>query len=98
MVNELNMPTSQIKYKIVTKKALKPDTFSDFIKYIFDNLKKSEAKKIANSFIGELGRKYNKTNQGFTCTDYETAMACWTSAMAENKNVTIDHYNEIYLI
>ena len=92
------MPTSQIKYKIVTKKALKPDTFSEFIKYIFGNLKESEAKKLANSFIGELGRKYNKTNQGFTCTEYETATACWTSVMAEGKNVTIDHHDGIFLI
>ena len=98
LVEELNMPTNQIKYKIVTKKALKPDTFSEFFKYIFDNLPESEAKKIANSFIGELGRKYNKTNHGFTCTDYETATACWTSAMAEGKNVTIDNDNDIYLI
>lgn len=92
------MPTSQIKYKIVTKKATKPDTFSKFIEYIFDNLRECEAMKIANRFIGELGRKYNKTNHGFTCTDYETAMACWTSATAEKKNVIIDHHNGIYLI
>ena len=92
------MPLSQIKHKIVTKRALKPDTFSEFIKYIFDNLPEGEAKKLANSFIGELGRKYNKTNHEFTCTDYETATACWTSATAEGKNVTIDHHNEIYLI
>ena len=89
---------SQIKHKIVTKRALKPDTFSEFIKYIFDNLPESEAKKISNSFIGELGRKYNKTNYGFTCTDYETATACWTAGLAECKNVTIDHHNGIYLI
>ena len=48
------MPLSQIKYKIVTKKALKPDTFSGFFKYIFDNFPEGEAKKIANSFIGDL--------------------------------------------
>ncbi len=98
LVDTLHMPLSQIKHKIATKRALKPDTFSEFIKYIFDNLQESEAKRIANSFIGELGRKYNKTNHGFTCTDYETATACWTSAMAEGKNVTIDHHNRIYLI
>ena len=92
------MPLSQIKHKIVTKRALNPDTFSEFIKYIFDNLPEGEAKKIANSFIGDLGRKYNKTNHGFTCTDYETATACWTAAMAEGKNVTIDHHNSLYLI
>ena len=98
LVDILNMPLSQIKHKIVTKRALKPDTFSEFIKYIFDNLPEGEAKKIANSFIGELGRKYNKTNHGFTCTEYKTAMACWTSAVAEGKNVKIDHHNDIYLI
>ena len=98
LVETLHMPVSQIKYKIVTKRALKPDTFREFIKYIFDNLPESEAKKIANSFIGELGRKYNKTNHGFTCTEYETAMCCWTSGLAEGKTVTIDHYDGMYLI
>ena len=67
LVDTLHMPLSQIKHKIVTKRALKPDTFSEFIKYIFDNLPESEAKKVSNSYIGELGRKYNKTNHGFTC-------------------------------
>ena len=98
LVETLHMPVSQIKYKIVTKRALKPDTFREFIKYIFDNFPESEAKKIAVSYIGELGRKYNKTNHGFTCTDYETAMCCWTSALAEGKTITIDHHNGLYLI
>ena len=98
LVEVLNMPIGQIKHKIITKMALKPDTFSEFIKYIFDNLPESEAKKIANSFIGDLGRKYNRTNNGFTCTDYDTAMCFWTSAMAEKRNVTIDHFNGLYLI
>ena len=98
LVDTLNMPISQIKYKIVTKKALKPDTFKSFIKYIFDEFPECEAKKLANSFIGELGRKYNKINHGFTCTDYDTAMCCWTRAMADNRNLTIDHYNDIFLI
>ena len=98
LVDTLNMPIAQIKYKIVTKMALKPDTFSEFIKYIFDNLPESEAKKIANSFIGELGRRYNKTNHGFSCTEYNTAMCCWTSGIAEGKNVTVDHHDGIYLI
>ena len=92
------MPTSQIKYKIIARKALKPDTCKKYIEYIFDDLPESEAKKIANSFIGNLGRKYDKTNYGFTCTEYETATAFWISAMAEKKNVTIDQHNGIYLI
>ena len=48
LVNELHMPLSQIKYKIISKRALKPNTFSEFIKYIFDTFSESEAKKLAN--------------------------------------------------
>ena len=98
LVDTLNMPTSQIKYKIVTKRALKPDTFKGFIKYIFDEFQESEAKRLANSFIVELGRKYDRTNKGFTCIDYDTAMCCWTRAMADNRNVTINHYDNLYLV
>ena len=92
------MPLTQIKYKIVTKRALKPDTFKTFMEYLFNEFSESEAKRLANSFIGELGRKYNRSNTGFTCTDYDTAMCCWTRAMADERNVTVDHFNDIYLI
>lgn len=53
------MPITQIKYKLLSNRALKPNTFSKFIRYIFDNFSENEAKKMANSFIGDLGRKYN---------------------------------------
>ena len=75
-----------------------PDTFKPLMAFIFDNFEESEAKKLANSFIGELGRKYNKTSQGFTWTEYDTAMCCWTAVMAANRNVTIDYYNDLFLI
>ena len=64
LVDYLNMPLSQIKYKIVTKKALKPDTFKSFIKFVFDNFDEKEAKILANSFIGQLGTKYSRSNKG----------------------------------
>ena len=98
LVEELTMPTQQIKYKITTKKALKPDTFKPFFKHIFETFSENEAKRLANSFIGDLGRKYNKTNTGFTCTEYDTAMACWTQGIKDGRNIIIDSYNEIYLI
>ena len=47
------MPLSQINFKIVTKKALKPDTFKGFIKYIFDEFSESEAKKLGNKNINK---------------------------------------------
>ena len=65
---------------------------------MFNNLPEKQAKIICNSFIGNFGRKYDYTNNGFTCTEYETAMNCWVLAMAENKNISIDHYNNTYLI
>lgn len=64
----------------------------------FDTFPESDAEKLSVSFIGELGRKYNRINHGFTCTDYDSAMCCWTSAMADIRNVTIDHHNGIFLI
>ena len=98
LVDTLNMPTSRIKYIITTKRTLKPDTFKSFMQYLFNEFPENEAKRLANSFIGELGRKYNKTNCGFTCTEYETAMCCWTRAMAEGRNVTVNNFNDIFLI
>ena len=92
------MPITQIKYKLLSNRALKPNTFSKFIRYIFDNFSENEAKKMANSFIGDLGRKYNNINHGFTSTSWETACCCWTSGMAEGKNMTIDKFNEMCLI
>lgn len=98
LVNSLHMPITQTKNKITTKRALKPDTFKPFVKYVFDNFEEVEAKKLVNSYIGELGRKYNKINQGFTCTEHDTVMCCWTSTMADNRNVRIDYYSDLYLI
>lgn len=97
-VERLTMPTKCIKLIITTKRALKPNIFSDFIKYLFTNFTEKEAKRLAYSFIGGLGTKYTKLSQGFTCTDYDTAMCCWTNAMSENRNLTIDHFQDIYLI
>lgn len=92
------MSIETIKQYIKTKKGIKLETFSKFIQYIFDNFPESEAKKLANSFTGDLGRRYNKTNHGFTCTEYDTAIACWTSGLSEGKNVIIDRYNDTHLI
>ena len=54
------------------------DTFKDFMLYIFKTFPEQVAKKMANSFIGDLGRKYNRTHYGFTCQDLETAQNIWT--------------------
>ena len=54
LVYELKMPISNIKYKLIAHHGLKCDTFKEFITYIFENFPESEAKKMSNSFIGEL--------------------------------------------
>ena len=56
------MPVSNIKYKLIAHHGLKSDTFKEFMIYVFNNFSESEAKKMCNSFIGELGRKYNRTD------------------------------------
>ena len=98
LVHTLTMPLMNVKYKLVTKRAFQPDAFKKLMKYVFDTFPESDAEKLIVSFIGELGRKYNRINHGFTCTDYDSAMCCWTSAMADIRNVTIDHHNGIFLI
>lgn len=92
------MSTKIIKYKIITKKAIQGCTFEAFFTYIFKIFPESQAKLVANSFIGELGRKYSCNDHGFTCRDMDTAQYIWTSALAEGKNITIDNYKDLFLI
>lgn len=82
----------------MAKRALKPDTFKTFIEYLFQNFDEKEAKPLANSFVGVLERRCDKVNQGFTCSDHDTTLACWTAGLSEGKNISIDHYNDLFLI
>lgn len=95
LVNDLHMPTKNIKYKITTKKALKKDTFCASFTFLFQIFPESQAKMLGNSFIGELGRKYSRSDHGFTFRDMDTA---WTSCLAEGKNITTDVYKDLLLI
>ena len=64
----------------------------------------SHAKLLANTYIGELGRKYSHKDHGFTCSSLDTAQCIWTSALTENRDVVINSYQnpntkqELYLI
>lgn len=53
---------------------------------------------MSNSFIGELARKYNRADYGFTCQDLQTYQDIWTQGLIDGKNVTIDKFENIYLI
>ena len=98
LVYECKMPVSNIKFKVIARHGLKCDTFKDFLIHIFKTFPEAQAKKMANSFIGDLGRKYNRTNYGFTCQDLETAQNIWTQGLTNGKNITIDNYENIYLV
>ena len=98
LVYELNMPVSNIKYKLIAHHGIKAQTFKDFMLYIFNNFSESEAKKMANSFIGELGRKYNRTDYGFPCQDLQTCQDIWTQGLNDGKNVTIDKFEDVSLV
>ena len=71
---------------------------------IFSMFPESHAKLLANTYIGELGRKYSHKDHGFTCSSLHTAQCIWTSALAENRDVVINSYQnpntkqELYLI
>lgn len=74
----------------MTKRALKPDTFKKFVRYVSDNFLESKGKKLANG-------GYSVTNHGFTCTSYHITTCCWTSAMANKRNVTVEYHNGTFL-
>lgn len=91
------MPISNIKYKLIAHHGIKASTFKDFMLYIFKNFPEAQAKKIANSFIGDLGRKYNKHDFGFSCQDLQTAQDVWTDSIENGINVIIDKFKDIFL-
>lgn len=104
LVSGFKMPTSNIKYFICSRKTLAADTFMNFLLKIFEVFPESQAKLLANTYIGVLGRKYSRKDHGLTCNNIDTAQCIWTSALAENRDVTIDSYQnpntkqEIFLI
>ena len=71
---------------------------------ILTMLPESQAKLMANAYIGEMGRKYSCKDYGFTCSSLDTAQYIWASALSENRDVTTGSYqnpmtkNELYLI
>ena len=54
---------------------------------------------MANSWIGETGRKYDRLSNGVVC-GHGTAMNLWTKGLIEYKTVSVDTFdgNEIYLV
>ena len=92
------MPISNIKYKLVAHHGFKANTFKDFMLYIFNNFPEAQVKKLANSFISDLGRKYNKHDFGFVCQDLQTAQDVWTDGIESGINVIIDKFKDIFLV
>ena len=104
LIAKFKMPISNVKWYIQARKTLAPDTFKNYMLAIFSMFPEPQAKLIANSYIGELGRKYSRKDHGFTCNSLDTAQCIWASALAENRDVVIDSYQnpntkqELYLI
>ena len=92
LIKRFKMPTSNVKRYIHCRKTLSPDTFKNFLIALFTMFPESQAKLLANSYIGELGRKYSCKDHGFTCNSLDTAQCIWTSALAKNGDVMIDSY------
>lgn len=98
LVYDCKMPVSNIKYKLIAHHGIKADTFKDFMLYILNNFPEAQAKNMANSFIGELGRKYNRTDFGFICQDLQTCQDVWTDGIERGVNVIIDKFEDIFLV
>ena len=104
LITKFKMPIFSVKWYIQARKTLAPDTFKNYMLAIFSMFPESQAKLLANSYIGELGRKHSRKDHGFTCSSLDTAQCICTSALAENRDVVIDSYQnpntkqELYLI
>ena len=92
LVINAHMPYTNIKWFIRARQTLKPDTFTKFLTYIFDTFPEAQAKLLANGFIGDLGRKYNRVDRGYTCRSMDTVQAIWTAGLADGKNTSTDNY------
>lgn len=80
LVKAFHMPTRNIKWKITTdKESFKTRHFERLSAISFPE---SQARGLANSFIGELGRKCTCTKRGFTCNIIDTAQCLWTVGLA----------------
>lgn len=84
LIDKFKMPTNNVKWFIQSRKTLALDTFKIVLLTIFKLFPESQAKLLANSYIGELCRKYSRKDHGFTCNSLDTAQSIWTSALAEN--------------
>ena len=98
LVYKLGMPVSNIKRKLIAKHGIRCDTLSEFMLYLFKNFPEKEAKKRSVSFIGDLGRKYNLTDYGFTCQDLQPCQDVWTQGLIDKKSVSIDNFENLYLV
>ena len=68
LITKFKMPISNVKWYIQARKKLAPDTFKNYMLAIFSMFPEPQAKLLANSYIGELGRKYSRKDHGFTCS------------------------------
>ena len=99
-IEQFKMPPTNVKRFIPARKALKSDTFKNYSTAIFIYFPESQAKLLANSFIGELSRKHIRKDCGFVCQSMDTAQFIWTSALAENLDSykNLNTKNELFLI
>ena len=65
LLKKFNMPLTNVQYQILCRQKLKHDTFKNYLTEIFTMFPESHAKLLANSFIGELGRKHSRKKSGF---------------------------------
>jgi len=50
LVEAFHMPSRNIKWKIITKRALKPDTSRNSLLFLFNKFSEAKAKRLANSY------------------------------------------------
>ena len=93
------IPEEYDKWRKFSGRALQPSTFKPFIKHPFTEYPVKTAKANENSWIGKMGRKYDRLTNGVLCW-HETAINLWTKRLIAHRTVSMDKFErgEMFLV
>jgi hypothetical protein len=98
LLNKKIITKKDIKFYIPAKQFINANTFQEFVKHIYLNYPE-DAKQLINNFIGDLGTKYIKTDQGCITSSFDIATSILLSEESKNRsNVMIDSLNDLHFV
>lgn len=92
------LPAEKVKFYIRPTHTYEPDLFKKMIKFGMKKLPKKCHKPLLNTFIGSLGKRYNKKEIGIQTTSDSMAMALKTYFDAQGYETSLLWMNNIWFV